>query len=89
MVVGLNVRRFRLRQGLSQENLAARVELVGQGYVSELEAGKKNPTAVTLFLLARALGVDVGELFDVEGLPPQWVVGKVNLPRNRRGKIQL
>lgn len=37
-LVGDNVRAYRLRAGLSQEELAARME-VEQGYVSRLEAG--------------------------------------------------
>jgi transcriptional regulator with XRE-family HTH domain len=55
-VIGGNVRRYRLAAGFSQEELAARLGLE-QSYVSELESGKKNPTAVTLWHIAVALNV--------------------------------
>ena len=40
-VVGKNVRRYRIEAELSQEELAAGMG-VEQGYVSRLEAGKRN-----------------------------------------------
>lgn len=60
-LVGRNVKRFRLARGLSQERLA---ELSGfsQQYLSGLERGERNPTVVTLFELAQALGVTPVEL---------------------------
>jgi transcriptional regulator with XRE-family HTH domain len=55
-LVGRNVRAIRERQGLTQERLA---EIAGfsQQYVSGLESGKRNPTVVTLYEIARALRV--------------------------------
>jgi transcriptional regulator with XRE-family HTH domain len=55
-LVGDNVRHFRVKKGLSQEAFA---ELCGfsQQYLSGLEQGKRNPTVVTVFELAEALGV--------------------------------
>jgi len=55
-LVGHNVRRFRERKGLTQERFA---ELSGfsQQYVSGLECGRRNPTVVTVYELATALGV--------------------------------
>ena len=55
-IVGANVRNYRLKAGLSQEEIAARMG-VEQGYVSGLEAGRRNPTVVTLWRAAEALGV--------------------------------
>ena len=55
-IVGKNVRRYRLAARISQEELAARMQFE-QGYVSGLEAGRRNPTIVTLGLAAAALGV--------------------------------
>jgi transcriptional regulator with XRE-family HTH domain len=54
-IVGLNVRRTRIAAGLKQEALA---ELVGhtQQYISKLESGRRNPTIITLFEFAQALG---------------------------------
>jgi transcriptional regulator with XRE-family HTH domain len=55
-LVGRNFRRIRLLRGLSQERVS---ELSGftQQYISDLERGLRNPTVVTLFELAQALGV--------------------------------
>ena len=60
-LVGRNTRRIRLARGLTQEEFA---ELSGfsQQYLSDLERGRRNPTVVTLFELASALGVDHIEL---------------------------
>jgi len=55
-LVGRNVRRFRLKRGLTQEQFAA-VSGFSQQYVSGLEQGNRNPTVVTVYELARALGV--------------------------------
>jgi transcriptional regulator with XRE-family HTH domain len=55
-LVGKNVRRYRLAARLSQEELAARMQFE-QGYVSGLEAGRRNPTIVTLGLVASALEI--------------------------------
>lgn len=55
-LVGRNFARLRLAKGLTQEQFA---EISGftQQYVSGLERGRRNPTIVTLFHLAQALGV--------------------------------
>ena len=55
-LVGRNVRRIRLEKGLTQEQFAERSGFTQQ-YISDLEQGKRNPTVVTLFELAQALGV--------------------------------
>ena len=55
-LVGRNVRRFRERKGLTQEQFA---DLSGfsQQYISSLERGRRNPTIITIYELAVALGV--------------------------------
>jgi len=60
-LVGGNTARIRKEKGLTQEKLA---ELSGlsQQYLSDLENGKRNPTVVTLYELAQALGVSYLEL---------------------------
>jgi transcriptional regulator with XRE-family HTH domain len=55
-LVGNNVKRFRIEAGLTQEQFAERSGF-SQQYVSNLERGQSNPTVVTLFELATALGV--------------------------------
>jgi ribosome-binding protein aMBF1 (putative translation factor) len=51
-----------LRRSFSQEELAAGMG-VEQGYVSRLEAGKRNPTIVEIWHVAEALGVRPAALF--------------------------
>lgn len=60
-LVGRNVRRIRLKKGLTQEQFA---EMSGfsQQYISGLEHGRRNPTIVTLYEFAVALGVSHMEL---------------------------
>jgi transcriptional regulator with XRE-family HTH domain len=60
-LVGRNVKRIRQAKGLTQEQLA---ELSGfsQQYISGLEQGRRNPTIVSIYELATALGVGHMEL---------------------------
>ena len=55
-LVGTNVRRFREKKGLTQEQLAE-ISGFSQQYISSLERGRRNPTVITLYELSRALGV--------------------------------
>jgi transcriptional regulator with XRE-family HTH domain len=55
-LVGRNVRRIRHKRGLTQEKFAA-VSGFSQQYISSLEQGRRNPTVITLYELAVALGV--------------------------------
>jgi transcriptional regulator with XRE-family HTH domain len=64
-LVGRNVRRFRLESGLTQESFAERSGL-SQQYISGLEGGGRNPTVVTLYELANALGVAPADLITPE-----------------------
>jgi transcriptional regulator with XRE-family HTH domain len=56
-LVGRNVRRIRLKAGLTQERLAE-TSGFSQQYISGLEKGDRNPTVVTVYELAAALKVD-------------------------------
>lgn len=55
-LVGDNTARIRKEKGLTQEALAEKSGL-SQQYISGLENGLRNPTIVTLYELATALGV--------------------------------
>jgi transcriptional regulator with XRE-family HTH domain len=59
--VGDNVRRLRTAAGLSQAELAARMG-VDRAYISGLEQGARNPTIITLWHVAKALGAKLHEL---------------------------
>jgi transcriptional regulator with XRE-family HTH domain len=65
-LVGRNVKRIRQEKGLTQEQLA---ELSGfsQQYISGLEQGRRNPTLVSLYELATALGVSNMQLVSPDG----------------------
>ena len=66
--VGNNVRAARLLAGLSQWDLVAKVEALAentgfdQSYLSGLEAGRRNPTLQTLWMIAQAIGVPLTDL---------------------------
>ena len=65
--VGLNLKRFREEQGLSQEAFA---DVCGlhRTYISGIERGVRNPTVVILDKIAKALKVPAGQLLeDVRG----------------------
>lgn len=62
-MVGQNVRRLRIAAGLSQAELAERMG-VDRAYVSGLELGQRNPTILTLWQLAEALGVKLKPFFE-------------------------
>ncbi len=55
-LVGDNFARLRRERGLTQEEMEERSGF-SQQYLSDLERGKRNPTVITLYELAQALGV--------------------------------
>ena len=85
-LVGRNFGRIRRAKGLTQEQVE---ELSGhsQQYLSSLECGRRNPTVVTLFELAQALGVSHMELLQpdaVEDSPGSDPDRKAAKPRSRK-----
>lgn len=65
-LVGRNVARYRRAKGLTQEQLEERSGH-NQQYLSDLERGRRNPTVVTLFELAQALGCTPVDLITPDG----------------------
>ena len=61
VLVGENVRKVRLKRGLTQERFAEKSGF-SQQYLSSLENGRRNPSIVTIYELAMALGVSHLEL---------------------------
>ncbi len=59
--VGLRIRRLRKAAGMKQANLAAAAGLT-QSHIGRLENAEHGATHLTLTKIAKALGVDVGEL---------------------------
>lgn len=60
---GSVVRMRRLALALSQEGLAARAK-IDTSYVGGIERGKRNPTLVVIFQLAKALKVEAPFLIE-------------------------
>lgn len=67
-LVGRNAKRLRLHAEISQAEVAERMG-VDRAYISGLERGERNPTVVTLWHLAKALGVRMQELFEEPSRP--------------------
>jgi transcriptional regulator with XRE-family HTH domain len=65
-LVGRNFARLRQEKSLKQEEVAARSGF-SQQYISGLERGRRNPTVITLYELAQALGVSHEELVRPDG----------------------
>jgi transcriptional regulator with XRE-family HTH domain len=61
-LVAHNIRKLRVRRGLSQESLAVDAG-IDRTYVSRLERGIENPTVAVLERLAAALQSDIGAFF--------------------------
>ncbi|PIE13994.1 MAG: transcriptional regulator [Rhodobacterales bacterium] len=64
-LVGRNFARLRREKGLTQEQIEERSGF-SQQYLSGLEQGKRNPTVITLYELAQALGISHVELVKPE-----------------------
>jgi transcriptional regulator with XRE-family HTH domain len=80
-LVGRNVRRVRQEKGLTQEQFAERSGF-SQQYISGLETGRRNPTVVTLYELALALGV--GHLELLRPIPRKASPRKAAASRRKR-----
>lgn len=59
---GTVMRRLRIERGLSQEELASRLDMSSHAHISRLESGKKQPTLDMVFRLADALNVEAWEI---------------------------
>lgn len=82
-LVGPQVRRLRMAAGLSQEALAAKLQIAGwdlsRGGLSKIEAGLRRVSDAELWVLAGSLGVGVRDLY------PTRPRGVVEVLRQGRG----
>ena len=66
LLVGRNIARVRVTKGISQTQLADRIDpndrKMGQAYISMIENGRKNISILTLAIIADALGVRLADL---------------------------
>ena len=68
--LGSRVRDLRKQAGLTQAQLADRVD-VSHEFMSRLERGQKTPSLDTTDRIARSLGLSIRDLFDFETAPPE------------------
>jgi transcriptional regulator with XRE-family HTH domain len=62
--IGARIRALREAAGLTQEQLAWDCDL-NKGYLSHVEAGRRLPSLVVVFALAKRLDCSVGVLLDI------------------------
>lgn len=62
MDIGVKLKNLRIRQNLTQEELAERSELT-KGFISQLERNLTSPSVATLKDLLEALGTNLGDFF--------------------------
>lgn len=60
-LVGRNVKHFRQKKGLTQEQFSE-ISGFSQQYISGLEQGRRNPTIVTIYEISQALGMSYLDL---------------------------
>lgn len=65
-LVGRNFARLRKEKGLTQEQIET-ISGFSQQYLSSLENGRRNPTVITLYELAQAIGVGHMDLVRPDG----------------------
>lgn len=65
VTVGFNIKKFRQQKGYSQETLALESGL-SQGYINQLENGKRSYTQKSIERIAKALSISVIEFFKIE-----------------------
>ncbi len=63
--LGQNLKKYRLKKGLTQEFLAEKVG-IHPTYVGKLESGKNNPSIKMLYKITRTLEIKLPELFDFD-----------------------
>ncbi|MCT3941372.1 helix-turn-helix transcriptional regulator [Elizabethkingia anophelis] len=62
--VGKRIKELRIQKGISQVDLVARMDgNIDPTNISRIEAGRTNPTLLTLQRIANALEVNISELF--------------------------
>lgn len=61
-IVGANIRRIRLEQGLTQDELGHNCGFY-RTYINLVETAKRTPSSFTLYKIAKGLKVPVDELY--------------------------
>ena len=62
--IGIKIRELRIKNKLSQEDLSNEAD-VPLSQIGRIERGENNPTVSTLYVIAKALDIDLKVLVDV------------------------
>lgn len=89
-VVGTRVKSLRKQLGITQQELAKRIE-VTENYITQIESGRKVPSLKRLGRIAEELGVQTSTLLadDLVVAELQQILSKTDLDRLIRGLSQL
>ncbi len=60
--LGQSIRKIRIKKGMTQGDIC-RATGMDRGYISSLEAGKRNPTIVNIEKIAKSLKINIPDLF--------------------------
>jgi len=63
--IGKRIAELRKEKGLTQEQLAVKINM-DRTFVGYLEKGDRNPSVETANKIARALGVKISEIFNLD-----------------------
>jgi transcriptional regulator with XRE-family HTH domain len=88
VTVGQEIRRLREEKGWSQAKLGV-VSGTGPSGISQIETGRRNPSAATLQRIAEALGVEVRDLFPLAQAPLEPPFNDVLAEEERRFAEQV
>ncbi len=66
VVLKNSIRRLRFERSMTQEELALRTGVSRQTIMS-IERGRTNPSVLLAYKIARALGAELTEVFEMEG----------------------
>ena len=61
--IGRNIKKIRVKLGMTQEELAFNAGL-NRAYIGYIERGERNPSTETVFKIAKALKTSPGSLLD-------------------------
>ena len=65
MKICKRIKELRVAKGISQQELAAEIEYE-KSNMSRLESGRVNPKIATLYKVAKALGISVSDIVEVD-----------------------
>jgi len=89
-LLGKRIKELRKKKGLTQEELGARAG-ISYKYLGSIERGLENPSFRHLAKIARALGVELSELFQFHHLEPsrEKLLKDINQLLSRMSDSQL